>query len=53
MSISKNPVTAQLNQEESELLARAQEQYKLDGKGHASVRILLMIGIKTILEIKE
>lgn len=45
----KNTVTAQLNQEESELVSKAQEKYKSDGKGKISIRGLLMLGVNYCL----
>ena len=50
MATSKQLVTAYLKNEEVELLVKAQEKYKLDGKGSASIRLFLMLGIKWYLE---
>lgn len=49
MSTSKTQVNASLNDQELELLAQAQEKYKSNGKGHASIRTFLMIGVELYL----
>ena len=45
----KTTKNVSLNDQELELLKKAQEKYITDGNGQASIRTLLMIGVNTIL----
>jgi len=50
--IHKTPVVAHITDEELTLVREAQEKYILDGNGNASIRTLLLIGCRAILDKK-
>ena len=50
MATQKTQVIAQLNNQEIELLKQAQEKYITDGNGSASIRTLLLIGCRAVLD---